>query len=297
MSTVTFSKRSENLATRAGGLIVLLGALVLAGWAFDLTALKSVVPGWRTMAPLTAVALVVSGMALWVAAASAAPHRSAPQGRGHRLGQGLAGVVALMAALRLCDYLMGWNLGIDRLGFPESPADLGMTAATSMAPATALGLLFVSCALLLPKRPAFNTAFQSLTWLSGLLGWLGFSFYLYGGKPLLPFAQMAVHTAIAFLILSVGILCTRTDVGLLALLTSNSAAGSVTRRLAGGAGRPNASGLAVRNGTEGRVVRRCSRNGTACTCHYHLPWRPGLAHRQAAEYLRYSTEHSAGRFD
>ncbi len=42
---------------------------------------------------------------------------------------------------------------------------------------------------------------------------------------------MAVHTAIAFLILSAGILCTRTDAGLMALLTSDSAAGSVTRRL------------------------------------------------------------------
>ena len=101
-----------------------------------------------------------------------------------------------------------------------------------MAPATALGLLFVGCALLLPTRPPFNIAFQSLTWLAGLLGWLGFSFYLYGGEPLLPFAQMAVHTAIAFLILSAGILCTRPDAGLLALLTSDSAAGSVTRRLA-----------------------------------------------------------------
>jgi len=232
MSTVGFKRRAESLATLASGLVILLGALVLVGWAFDLTALTSVVPGWRTMSPLTALTLLMSGMALWGIAASPPAHGSAPKGpevrARRRLWQRLAGAVALIAALRLCDYLMGWNLGIDRLGFRESPATVGMT---SMAPATALGLLFAGCALLLPTRPSFNIAFQSLTLLTGLLGWLGLSFYLYGGEPLLPFATMAVHTAIAFLILSAGILCTRTDAGLMALLTSDSAVGSVTRRL------------------------------------------------------------------
>jgi PAS domain S-box-containing protein len=148
-----------------------------------------------------------------------------------RLSQRLAVAVALIAALRLCDYLMGWNLGIDRLGFRESSATVGMTAMTRTAPATALGLLLVGCALLLPTRPPFSIAFQSLTWLAGLLGWLGLSFYLYRGEPLPPFAQMAVHTAIAFLVLSAGILCTRPNEGVMALLTSDGPAGSVTRRL------------------------------------------------------------------
>ena len=55
-----------------------------------------------------------------------AQHPKGPEVRArHRLWQRLAGAVALIAALRLCDYLMGWNLGIDRLGFRESPATGG----------------------------------------------------------------------------------------------------------------------------------------------------------------------------
>ncbi len=65
MSTVGFQKRAETLAALASGLVILLGALVLVGWTFDLTALKSVVPGWRTMSPLTALAFLMSGLALW----------------------------------------------------------------------------------------------------------------------------------------------------------------------------------------------------------------------------------------
>ena len=236
MSAVELSERPGRFAAFASGLVILVGALVSVGWALDLAALKSVVPGWPTMAPLTALAFLLSGAALWgVVAAPPPAHPSASEGppvpAKYRLWQGLAGAVAFIAALRLCDYVMGWNLGIDRLGFRESPTSGGVGPATRMAPATALGFFFVGCALVLPTRPRFSIAFQSLTWLAGLIGWLGLSFYLYGDEPLLPFAAMAAHTAVAFLILSAGLLCTRTDAGLMALLISDSAGGAITRRL------------------------------------------------------------------
>jgi len=236
MSAVGFWRQPQRFAASASGLVILVGALVLVGWALDLAVLKSVVPGWRTMSPLTALAFLLSGAALvGVASAPRPTHGAAPEGRRaparHWLWQGVAGAVAFIAALRLCDYLMGWNLGLDQLGFRESPG-IGRTVATTrMAPATALALLFVGCALVLPARPRFSIAVQSLALLTGFLGWLGLSFYLYGGAPLPPFAQMAAHTAMAFLLLSAGMLCTRTDAGLMSLLTSDSPAGSITRRL------------------------------------------------------------------
>jgi PAS domain S-box-containing protein len=67
--------------------------------------------------------------------------------------------------------------------------------------------------------------------LAGVIAWVGFSRHVYGGEPLLSYAQMAVHTAAAFLLLSAGILCSQADQGLMALVQSDSAGGRIARRL------------------------------------------------------------------
>jgi PAS domain S-box-containing protein len=206
-----------------------MGVLVLFGWALGVAVLKSVVPGWPTMSPLTAFAFVLSGAALWGVAAAIPDGAHEPSRRW--LWQGIAGAVALIALLRLCDYLMGWNLGMDRLGFQEPAGAAGIFAPTRMAPVTALGFFLVGCALCLTTGPRFSVVFQVLTLLAGLVGWLGFSRYLYGGESLLAYQRMAVHTAAALVILSAGILCTRSDAGLMALLTSDSGVGVFVRRL------------------------------------------------------------------
>src|SRR5262249_45273041 len=70
---------------------------------------------------------------------------------------------------------------------------------------------------------------QSFTLTGGMPGWLGLSWYVYGGVPL--FAPMAVHTAAGLLVLSTGLLYARPEQGLMALLRSDSAGGLLARRL------------------------------------------------------------------
>lgn len=48
----------------AGALTALVGVGVLIGWSFNITALKSVQPGWGSMKPNTALGFILAGIAL-----------------------------------------------------------------------------------------------------------------------------------------------------------------------------------------------------------------------------------------
>ena len=48
----------------AGALAILVGGMVILGWALDIAALKSVLPIWVAMKPNTAVAFILIGLAV-----------------------------------------------------------------------------------------------------------------------------------------------------------------------------------------------------------------------------------------
>jgi len=72
---------------------------------------------------------------------------------------------------------------------------------------------------------------QALAVAGLLVGWVGFSRFVFGGEPLFAFANMAVHTALLFLLLSAAALSLRTDTGIAALLVSDGVGGGMARRL------------------------------------------------------------------
>jgi PAS domain S-box-containing protein len=231
--SINFREWPERLAGIAGSLVCLIGVLVLLGCALDIAVFKNVLPQWPQMAPGAALAFVLAGMALvllTVGSVASFPEEKLALSRS-LVVRGCAGFVALIGLLKVSEYLMGWDLSIDHLFFKESPRAVGAGTLGRIAPATALNLLFLGSAIYLAtgKRP--SRVFQFLTLLCGLIGWLGFSHFLYGGDPLLPYTKMAIHTAAAFVILSAGLLCVRSDVGLMALLVSDSAGGLIARRI------------------------------------------------------------------
>lgn len=50
--------------TLAGALAVFVGGMVFVGWALDIAALKSILPGLVTVNPNTALAFILTGVAL-----------------------------------------------------------------------------------------------------------------------------------------------------------------------------------------------------------------------------------------
>lgn len=232
MITTWNAPRLVRLSRAAGMLVSLAGGAVLLGWLLDVVPLKSLGASGSRMSPGSALGFVLAGTALWLAAANP-PRPKRKEGPASLTGaQLVAMLVALLGLLRVGGHVWGGSLGLDLLWFNESPVAIAAGSAAQMSPGTALIFLLVGTALWLATvPPRFAGLFQVLTLSGLLLAWLGFSRHLYGGEPLLPLARMALPTASAFVLLAGGLLCSRTDTGLMALLTSDSAGGLIARRL------------------------------------------------------------------
>src|SRR5262245_13837545 len=218
--------RLQAVSRAASALAVAGGGAVLVGWQLDVAALTSILPGRVAMNPVTALAFMLTAVALWLSLPSASP-RSRRLGRAARV---TGVVVALIGAVTLAGYAFGANVGLDQLLFRHR---LGVNR---IAPNTGLCFLLLGTALALldwePRRryrPAQVIALAvAAVALTSVLGYVYSVGELYGVARYIP---MALPTALTFLTLSVGVLCARPDRGLMQVVTSDEAGGVLARRL------------------------------------------------------------------
>jgi PAS domain S-box-containing protein len=226
---------SLRFVSEATGVIaILVGGFVLLGWTLDIEVLKRVLPGLVAMNPATAVAFVLAGAALLLFLPTDAEDR----GLG-RVGRGLALPVALIGLLKLTGLLSGWDPGVDQLLFAQKlEAEATVSGVPNrMAPNTALNFILIGSGLLLLDRRTRRGNYWIAQYLvlaagaSSLLTVLGYAYGVGSFSGVAAHIPMALHTALAFLVLVVGILCARPERGLVALLRSDNMGGVVTRRL------------------------------------------------------------------
>jgi PAS domain S-box-containing protein len=137
---------AKSVARQAGALAVFVGGMVLVGWAFDIAALKSILPGWVAVKPNTALAFVLIGLALLL---QLTPQVSTlePQLFRLRLARFCAVLAGLIGLLTLSEYAFGWNLGIDQWLFREPAGAVGTSHPGRMAPDTALCFVLLASLL------------------------------------------------------------------------------------------------------------------------------------------------------
>ncbi|MDO8672761.1 MAG: PAS domain S-box protein [Dehalococcoidia bacterium] len=210
-----------------GALAVVVGIVVLLGWTLDLAVLKSILPDFVSMKANTALAFVLAGTALLLLQVETA-------GSWRRgLVFACAGAVALLGTLNLAEYLWGLDLGIDQLLFRDpqvTPVPPGRMAVTA-----ALSFLLLGSALLISakggQRSLYLVHILSLTVNS--LSYLALIGYAYDARALYdfgPYSAMALHTALTFAFLSLGVLFVGPDKGIMVVATSNSAGGRLIRQ-------------------------------------------------------------------
>ncbi|HXJ79143.1 MAG TPA: PAS domain S-box protein, partial [Candidatus Methylomirabilis sp.] len=208
------------------------GVLGLAGWMFRIPVLKSVIPGQVVIKPNAAICLVLIGLSLWLMR-NVDDH---PVPRTRQLGgQLLAALTAAVGLLSLTEHVVGWDLGIDQLLFEETAADaIGSLRPGLMAPITALDFLLLGLALLgldwtISWRSRRYSPAQVLAGVAGIVSIVGLLDFVLESD--ISYTHIALQTAVTLCLLSLGVVCARTERGLPALFVSGSVGGTLVRRL------------------------------------------------------------------
>ena len=224
------SQMHEDRIARAGGwlglLIALSGAVVLAGWLFDVPALRALGTGSVTMKGNTAIAFMLIGGSLWSLCrrGAATTAQAIP-----RLAALLAAVIGLLS---LIQYLTPADLGIDHWLF----ADPANVLPGRMALMTAVNVVLLAAAIW-TVDVELDHAIRPSHWLAlavaanAFVAVLG---YLYGVEAfyrLVALTAMAPHTAVLFLLASAAVVMVRPDSRFVRRILRDDAAGLVNRRL------------------------------------------------------------------
>ena len=219
----------ERVPFMSGAVVAIMGALVLAGWALNLPIVTQMSQGGVPMIPLTALSFALAGGSLTMAVR---PNRTPTT---EAIQQTLAAAVATIAVLTFYEYIRGGSSAFDLLLFGDRLHDASPTAGR-IAPNTAACLLLFALALLsIPhdqrKHDLRAQMFAAPGLFIALVAILGYVFDVRGMYSLSQSSGMALPTAIAHLILGVGIIFAVRDRGVASLLMDEGAAGVLTRRL------------------------------------------------------------------
>ncbi len=212
----------DNFPLAGAVMTVSVAVIVLFGWAADITVLKSLLPSLPPMKPLTAIAFVFSGVALYLLARY-------ERGKGQIYAAFCGTVVFLVGGLLVVEYIAGVDFHLNRFlvhAADEQSARMSLHSALNF---TLLGLAIVLIAI-----NRFGRATRVLLALVGVITLVAMLGLLYGAKTLLGMTQnssMALHTALIFLTLTMGLGLRDERSGFARLLQSTGSGASMGRRI------------------------------------------------------------------
>jgi len=233
--------RVQELMTWAGYLAAvasLISIMVVVGWILDITILKQVLPGLVSMKINTAVCIGVLGTSLWYWIWLQQTNQDQRIQSARLVLIGAALITVLIGLLTTLQYFFNTNYGIDELLAKDDTSVISTSSPGRMAINTSITFIILGLSwLLLGIQRQTNRAFYLLQGLAttggfiSLLGLLGYAYNVQTFYGLSSYTKMALHTAIAFFLLSISCLLATADRGWMAEFVSDYAGGVMTRRL------------------------------------------------------------------
>jgi hypothetical protein len=257
------------MAAATAILAIATGGATLVGWSTGIDALVRIAPGFAPMKPNTAVCFILCGLSLLLRlpprGQKAPPGSLRSHPTAHRAAIACALAAGLVGLVTLCEYLLSWDSGLARLLFADAVRMDGLPFPGRMTHVAALNFTLLGASLTFldfePRRGFFPAQQAALlVSLTGLIAVLG---YLYGVSSLydvFAYSSMALHTAITFTFLGLGVMMSRPNKGLVAVVISPHGGGVTARRLLP-AGRDSKANL--KGCTTAGSDSRCSRPPTS----------------------------------
>jgi anti-sigma regulatory factor (Ser/Thr protein kinase) len=187
----------------AGFLSTLLGTIVIVGWYTHNLTLLQISPRFVAMAYNAALAFVLCGVGMM------ASRREFSQ-PAHLISLFMGILTLAIGAVTVSEYITGMNLGLDEL-FMKSYTHAGVTAPGRMAVCTAFCFTLSGIALILdrrrfPLRPLQTAMIGSIVIGLGVVALSGYFSGIANSYAWGALTRMAVHTAVGFLILGLGVI-------------------------------------------------------------------------------------------
>ncbi len=213
-------------AALCGMVAAVIGAIHLVFWLSGL--LTSSGLHHYVMKTNASLCLLLCGLAVAVVAED-------PRGAKH-MAAVLAAPATAIAALTLIEHLLDVDFGIDQLVAYEQPGALGVLHPNRMGPpgAVAFTLCGIGIFLLLQRKRGATQVAQSLGVVLCLLGLMGFLGYLYQVEGLYAAPRVtgiAWPTTLSIILLGIGLLLARPRDAFMAVFTSPTPGGFVSRAL------------------------------------------------------------------
>jgi PAS domain S-box-containing protein len=213
-------QRIENVATVVGWILFILATLVLLGLALDLRWLQSFIPEKAGIKANSAAAMMLASVALL-------------RRRDRLLLPLLSSAVFLTGALTLCEYYWQVNLGIDEFLLRDKDY---VFYPGRISQYTSVGYMLLGASLLPmnSRHRVLRQLSRGFGMLTGALGALAIVSHAYDTHVMnliRPQSNVAVPTALGFLIGAIGVQYATPSEGIVRLFHADNAGGAMLRRL------------------------------------------------------------------
>tara|TARA_R110002050_G_scaffold75052_6_gene160948 strand:+ start:3928 stop:6720 length:2793 start_codon:yes stop_codon:yes gene_type:complete len=223
-------RKFKNFIHQISVIAISLGILVMIGWFLDISFLKSVLPGYVTMKFNTALGIALSGASLYLVTEIKYENRQ-------HFSKLLAFAVFAIGGLTLLQGTYDIHIGLDQLFI----TDLDAAAANNpvpgrMSPLSAICFSMMGFSLVFINNPNRSLRFivQALLNLVTILSFIAILGYLFNvptSYKLSFLTSMALHTSLAFFIISIAASLLNPSLGITSLFTGSKIGNKMARIL------------------------------------------------------------------